>query len=217
MMLLTYTVTEQLMDAFTVALRMQQSFFPEAISGCELAVFTDRRFDKRTLPFSDHITVHVFDDLWKGSDFWMARSQNHALAYAASGSSDWVGLLSADCFVMELPRVNELPKSGFSAWRVWLQGNEAGRVLPLEETLVRHSHEHMWHLVHRRAFTDPRCRLDEDYFGYGSEDVDFSSRVLPGLGFNQGVSCGKLFHVWHPRRDLSRSEINEALFHSKKP
>lgn len=201
--LLSYCVTESVRDAFVCA-QIGQQRLP---SNCKQLIVSEAPLG--SLNISPYFVVNP--EIGSGESLNLSRQRNLAIRYAIENGFDWLVILDCDSLVLD---IKKMPSSGYGTAWVWWQ--EKGELLSkVSRDKTDRWTERSWFILGRDVFTQPWCRFDEGYVGYGFQDWDFHEHVVTRNGIQRTESDIRAVHLWHAPRSAMGSG-NSERFHRKR-
>lgn len=220
MILFGYVVSFDILASFTRAWKLQLALNPIS----EFVIASDKLWSLPSLGvFESRVNAKP---LYVGNEFNCSRARNLCIDEAIRRGAEWLVLLDADSVFVR--PITVTPASGLGNVKVRWQSNGETIAQSLahfnrsvlssppfttQEGLDAHNRllnsiglTAAWPVVHRKLFT--KYRFDEGYVGYGAEDCAYSEEIKKRTGIIHSDCDATAIHLWHPKRNQSRSLIN---------
>jgi hypothetical protein len=200
--LLSYVVTENVVDRFLRTIRFQD-LFPSAVADLDRVVITD---SSTQIQFPFPVIRSI---LYVSGKFYLVGARNAALQYAHDHGYDYLLDGDADRVLLSLPQC--LPQRHISCVMLHSQSKAES-----EEALAKKVQDGDLNYEWSSWFIVPRplmqYRFHGEYLAYGYEDLDYVHNVLAPLGINICDAGARGVHLYHA---LTTSSEHEAFKRNK--
>lgn len=188
--LFAHGVTQKVLERFQRAQRYQERAGLGTEKHKHIIISDDNtEFD---YPKWQIVRAKLFD---KEGYFNLPRWRNVAFEYALEGDYEWVITVDADQVIVEM--TDRLPPTGFGGMMNYIT-KEGENVEGLLRTWVVKLSDFVpstCFVIRRDVYE--RCRMCEEYSGYGYEEHDFVYNECRPKGYAQSYAGIRALHLWH--------------------
>ena len=189
-----YILSNEVQSRWERTLALQRKLWPEWTSIRKVFV-VDRayKFESSLHPMGDVVRIDLFN---KQRHVLFSRAKNEGLRWAERSGVDWILDADADCVIVRPPV--RTPETQYSSMLCHFQ-REDESLDELERKAVAGFLEerHFSRFLLGRGVFSSR-RFDEEFHGYGGEDVDFHLSLIQRDGITWS-DCGmRGINLYHP-------------------